>query len=192
MSSRASESSNEWKPAFAMDDSLLSSIKGNASDDIKKHLAAVLNLFMGRGTGFADSVGSKIQLTEVWIQQKTDEPERQEAKVVCEITVDEDMLNGGGSIHGGCSAYLVDVCSSLPISALGLITGGSGVGGVSQVINMVYHSPARLGDPLRIINTSLTLGARTMSSRSEIWNLKYHRLVASGVHIKMEPSPSKL
>lgn len=35
-------------------------------------------------------------------------------------------------------------CSSLPICALGLMLGGSGVGGVSQVINMVYHSPARL------------------------------------------------
>lgn len=91
MSSKTSASSSEWKPAFDVDESMLNSIKGNASDDVKKHLAAVLNIFMGRGSGFADSVGSKIKLTEIWIQPKVDEPERQEAKVICEITVDEGV-----------------------------------------------------------------------------------------------------
>lgn len=85
----AKASSSDWKPAFDIDESLLDTIRGNASDDIKKHLVAVLYLFMGRGKGFADSVGSKIKIAEVWLQQKADEPERQEAKVVCEITVDE-------------------------------------------------------------------------------------------------------
>ena len=55
-----------------------------------------------------------------------------------------DMINGGGNIHGGCSAFLVDVCSSLSLSALSLVTEGKEYLSVSQAINMIYHSPAVL------------------------------------------------
>src|ERR1700761_1357756 len=66
------------------------------------------------------------------------------------------------------------------------------------------------GDKLRIVNTSIAIGARALSARAEacsnipllllsltyeaeqIWNVTKHRLVASGVHIKMQPSPAKL
>lgn len=35
---------------------------------------------------------------------------RVKSMVVCEITVTQDMLNAGGNLHGGCSAWLLDVC----------------------------------------------------------------------------------
>jgi len=63
--------------------------------------------------------------------------------------------------------------------------------GVSQSLNIVYRSPAILGDTLRIVNTSVTAGARAVSSRTEIWNATHHRLVASGVHVQMKPSEPK-
>ena len=64
------------------------------------------------------------------------------------------------------------------------------------------------GDHLRIVSTSISLGTRALSARCEvgrnlpsiikyskvlvaftqIWNETRHRLVASGVHIKMEPN----
>jgi len=149
-------------------------------------------LFMKRGRGFADSVGGRVRITEVSIRPKDEEPEKLESYVVCETVVEEDMVNGGGNIHGACSTYLIDICTSLPLSALSLTSGGSGLSGVSQVINTVYHSPARIGDLLRIVSTTLALGSRAMSVRCEIWNVPHHRLVASGVHIKMEPSVAKL
>ncbi|KAJ7839312.1 hypothetical protein B0H13DRAFT_1454238, partial [Mycena leptocephala] len=49
------------------------------------------------------------------------------------------------------------------------------------------HSPATVGETLRIVNTTMTVGARALSARTEIWNATKHRLVASGVHIKMKP-----
>lgn len=93
MSTRQLEGPTDWKPAYDVDENLLDTIKGNASDDVKKHLIAILHLFMVNGKGFADTVGSKIKITEVWLQSKADEPERQESKVICEITVEEGALS---------------------------------------------------------------------------------------------------
>ncbi|TDL18590.1 hypothetical protein BD410DRAFT_793126 [Rickenella mellea] len=170
----------------------VSHIAGNASDDLKGHVLAMQRLFMGDGTAFGDSIGRRVKVAEVSVRKKADEPEKLEGRVVCEIIVTKDMVNGGGNIHGACSAYLVDLCSLLPLCALSLATSGSGSGGVSQAINMLYHSPARIGDHLRMISTTLTIGTRISSSRCEIWNVNHHRLVASGVQVKMEPSISKL
>ncbi|EPQ58891.1 hypothetical protein GLOTRDRAFT_54445 [Gloeophyllum trabeum ATCC 11539] len=171
-----------------------SKIPGNVSPEVKQAAASWLNLFFSRNAdtpAFADSVGKRLKLTEVSINPKADEPGKTECKVVCEITVSSDMLNGLGSLHGGCSAYLIDDCSSLPLAAYSLVTGGTGSPGVSQSLNVVYHAPALLGDKLRIVSTTIAVGSRIMSARCEIWNDTHHRLVSSGVHIKMEPS-SKL
>lgn len=54
------------------------------------------------------------------------------------------MLNGGASIHGGCSALLIDVCSTLALTALQFETTGELFIGVSQTISIMYHSPASL------------------------------------------------
>ncbi|KAN0097144.1 hypothetical protein V8E55_001590 [Tylopilus felleus] len=49
-----------------------------------------------------------------------------------------------------------------------------------------------MGDRLRLINTSTTVGARVWSSRIEIWDVTHHWLVASATQVKMEASSSKL
>ena len=72
------------------------------------------------------------------------------------------MLNGGGFIHGGCSAFLVDLydsqstpslslgsndvarTSTLCLMSLGMATKGKVIPGVSQTLNLVYHSPAAM------------------------------------------------
>jgi acyl-coenzyme A thioesterase 13 len=86
---------------------------------------------------------------------------------------------------------LVDICSTLTLMIFGKAAGGSGNSSVSQSLSMVYHSPAGLGDKLKIISYTLTIGARAESARTEIWNATHHRLVASGVHIKMSASAPK-
>ncbi|KAJ7290642.1 HotDog domain-containing protein [Mycena rebaudengoi] len=133
---------------------------------------------------FGDSIIQGLVVTHASVEKKADEPLKTEGKVICELVVTEDMLNGGGNVHGGCSAYLIDMCSTLVLMACGQYVH------VSQSLNIVYHSPATLGEKLRIINTTMTIGRRTMTTRTEIWNATKHRLVASGVHIKMAPSPS--
>ncbi|KAF9553277.1 hypothetical protein CPC08DRAFT_673420 [Agrocybe pediades] len=182
---------------MAIDNSFdISHIAGNASDDIKQLIGNPHAFLSGyRNTAnsparFGESIQKRLRVTEISIIKKAEEEKKTEGRVVVELEVGEDMLNGGGNIHGGCSAYLVDVCSTLALIALGIANTGELSPSVSQSLNIVYHSPAKLGDKLRLVNTTLTLGARALSARTEIWNVTHHRLVVSGTHIKMNPSPA--
>ncbi|KAG6844358.1 hypothetical protein H0H87_007539 [Tephrocybe sp. NHM501043] len=172
----------------------ISQVAGNAPNDVKAAVADTSMFFARRIDGvtgpiFGEAITKRMIVTEVSIDKKAEEPLKTEGRVVCELTVEEDMVNGGGNIHGGCSAFLVDICSSMCLMALRLATSGEYEGSVSQSLNIVYHSPAGLGERLRIVNTTMTMGARATSARTEIWNTTHHRLVSSGVHIKMKPSP---
>ncbi|RDB19982.1 Acyl-coenzyme A thioesterase 13 [Hypsizygus marmoreus] len=178
-----------------IEDEAVARIAGNASEDVKRALAHPGAFFVNRamlegvkGPIFGETITNRMVVTEVSVEQKKEEPSRLEGKVVCELTVEEDMINGGGNIHGGCSAFLIDICSTLALTALSMSNTGDVYISVSQSLNIVYHSPAALGDKLRIVNTTMTLGARAHSARTEIWNATHHRLVSSGVHIKMQPS----
>ncbi|KZT29496.1 hypothetical protein NEOLEDRAFT_1056669 [Neolentinus lepideus HHB14362 ss-1] len=173
-----------------------SHIPGTASNEIKSAVARLLDFITTSASpepGFAHSVGTRLRLAEVSVLPRRDDDGKTECRVVCEVTVGSDMLNGARTMHGGCAAYLIDDCSSLPLAAHALATRvGSGTSGVSQALNVVYHAPALLGDKLRIVSTTIAVGARVMSARCEIWNDTRRRLVASGIHIKMEPSAAKL
>ncbi|KAF9261912.1 hypothetical protein L218DRAFT_960866 [Marasmius fiardii PR-910] len=179
------------------DDLDISHVFGNAPDEIKRIIAYPTISMLPidgqyeNGTGYSDEVAKRIVVTEVSILSHPEEPSKSIGRVVCELKVHEDMINRSRTVHGGCSAYLVDVCSSLALTALALANVGT-VDHVSQSLNMVYHSPAAVGDKLRVVNTTMTMGSRAMSARTEIWNETHHRLVASGVHIKMQPSGPKL
>ncbi|KAH9482185.1 Acyl-coenzyme A thioesterase 13 [Psilocybe cubensis] len=174
-----------------------SKIAGNGSDEIKQLLGDIGEFFHSRRapgmttSGFGEAIQKRLRLTEISFNKKAEEERKMEARVVMETEVHEDMLNGGGNIHGGCSAFLVDTCSSLALLAMVKETQGVLVATVSQSLNLVYHSPAQLGDTLRIVNTTLTVGARAHSVRTEIWNVTHHRLVVSGTHVKMVPSLPK-
>ncbi|KAJ7353557.1 HotDog domain-containing protein [Mycena albidolilacea] len=165
-------------------------IPGNLDPAMQEAFADISTLFgLNRleRPGFGDSIIRGLVITHASVDNKAEEPLKKEGKVVCELTVTEEMLNGGGNVHGGCSAFLIDICSTLCLMAF-----NSEINTVSQSLNIVYHSPATLGETLRIVNTTMTVGARAMSARTEIWNATKHRLVASGVHIKMQPSAAKL
>ncbi|GJJ14038.1 hypothetical protein Clacol_008295 [Clathrus columnatus] len=153
-------------------------MKGNASDEIKAACARMLRMYRGKynkktNTSFVDYIGARIQITEIDIQPMAIAPNRKEATVICEITVEEGK-------HGKRRR-----CSSLPLVAL------VGIPAVSQSLNMVYHAPAAVGAPLRIINKTVAVGARTLICRGEIWDMENTRLIASGVHHKMDASKPK-
>ncbi|PPQ94811.1 hypothetical protein CVT25_007448 [Psilocybe cyanescens] len=171
----------------------ISKIAGNCSEETKQLLGNIRTFLRFGGkegtTQFGDAIQSRLRVTEMTVNKKVEEENKLEAKVVMEIEVQEDMLNPGGNVHGGCSAFLVDVCSSISLYAMILSTQGTMYMTVTQTLDSVYHSPAQPGDTLRIVNITLTLGARSHSARTEIWNVTKHRLVASGTHVKMVPSP---
>ncbi|KIM35180.1 hypothetical protein M413DRAFT_20799 [Hebeloma cylindrosporum] len=172
-------------------------IAGNASDEIKKAVGNPRHFLVNRRPRefttliFGEAIQKNLKVTEISIKQKEEEARKLEARMVFEIDVTEDMLNAGGNIHGGCSAFLVDLCSSLALFVLTMETTGEQYPSVSQSLNIVYHSPAALGERLRIVNVTLTAGARAQSARTEIWNVTHHRLAVSGTHIKMMPSIPK-
>ncbi|KAF4601438.1 hypothetical protein EYR38_006091 [Pleurotus pulmonarius] len=142
----------------------------------------------GFGTGIAD----RLVVTDVSIIQNSAEPLRADARVVCELEVTEDMANIAGNMHGGCSIYLVDSCSTLPLSAwLAAQPDRKNDSGVSQSINTVFHAPAPVGTKLRIISTSTMTEGAIFASRCQIWDVINHRLIASGVHLKMIASQPK-
>ncbi|KAF9236192.1 HotDog domain-containing protein, partial [Melanogaster broomeanus] len=167
-------------------------IPGNAPLETKELVEQWLNVFSNRGAeGFGTRSAQPLELVEISILPMANEPQRQEARVVLELTVSEDMLNGGGKMHGACIVLLADICTSFTMAAMSHASGGSGTPGVSQSINTIYHAPASLGDKLRLINTSTSIGKRTTSARIEIWDVTHHRLVASATQVQMTPS-SKL
>lgn len=182
-------------------------ISGNASYDIKKFLAdrqTSFNTLIERDlkTTFAESVVKKIVISDISVVQNAIEPSRQEARAVCSIEVAEgmfcalsnssmptcfhsDMINGIGSLHGGCSSLLIDLCSTLAIVALQMHLSGSSTPTVSQSMNVFFHAPAVLwavlhpwqistdsvmirGEVLQIINTSISIGKRVVSAKTEV------------------------
>ncbi|KAH9983193.1 hypothetical protein BJV74DRAFT_878989 [Russula compacta] len=173
-----------------------SRISGNLSPEIKRQLETVVYDVMGKPNVFGSSIMKRIVLTEASIVPKAEEPSRSEVRVVCEVTVVDGMLNGTGKLHGGCAAFLIDACVVQPLSLVRCSTlvfiAASRGPGVSTTLDFVYHAPASPGAKLRIVNTAIAVGARIMSSRSEIWDDTSKRLCVTGIHVKMEPSAPKI
>ncbi|KAF5363618.1 hypothetical protein D9756_000113 [Leucocoprinus leucothites] len=164
-------------------------IKGNASDGAKELLSNPAAFFQGRQElrtlpVFGDDINRRVVVTEANI--KAGPRSHCIALLVAEYLI--DMTNGGGGIHGGCLAFLVDCLTTLALVAYSLDVDDQFFAGVSQNINVTYHSPAAAGDKLRIVNYTVAGGARAKTARCEIWNATHHRIVASGSHIKMNPS----
>ncbi|KAI0636375.1 HotDog domain-containing protein [Trametes polyzona] len=146
-------------------------------------------ILRGRGQ-FAKPTGSRLQMTEVTVYEREEDGKTQ-VRMVFEIDVGEDMLNSGNMMHGGCSMFLIDVCSSIALVALGIVTSRNSYL-VSQAITTVFHAPATTGARLSIVNNTVSFGARTVTARTEIWDTTNRRLVATGVHNQMQPSAPKL
>ncbi|KAF9476728.1 hypothetical protein BDN70DRAFT_907521 [Pholiota conissans] len=181
------------------DDFDVSRVAGNAPDHIKRVICNTTAFFANRHPEhikrpiFVEAMQERFKVTEVSIVQKADEPKKLEGRVVLEVDVSIDMLNIQDGIHGGCSAALIDMCSTLALHALVMYNSSEPYVSVSQSMNVIFHSPALLGDKLRLINTTLAAGSRAHSARTEIWNATRGRLVASGNQTKMVPStPTKL
>jgi len=146
---------------------------------------------VGEEDSFGCKVGKEVRFVEVSVNKKLERQGRLEATTIAEVVVTKHMLNGAKMLHGGCVAYLLDVCCSTPLVVLGLIQGVNGVG-VTQAMNVLFHSPAAMGACLQIFSTSISLGGRVMSSRCELIDKDTGRVVASAYLNKMQPALSKL
>lgn len=96
-------------------------------DDVRKNLAEAFELLTNT-PGYSHELAKKLEVVELAYRKSEDQPSKMEARAVCEITVDESMsihLHGVASsnqtpydlgmvndqkiLHGGFSAFLVDL-----------------------------------------------------------------------------------
>ena len=104
-------------------------IPGNAALEAKEVLVKTLTSPRIRNQTFAGkAVASKLRISEVSVGKMREEPLKEEGKVVFTLIVDEgtqaifceaaeyplsvsstDMMNLAGGMHGGCTAYLIDL-----------------------------------------------------------------------------------
>ncbi|KAF9020664.1 hypothetical protein BDZ89DRAFT_1093664 [Hymenopellis radicata] len=170
-------------------DDLTSTTAGNVSDDIKR---LTNNTFLAYGVGgedaFGFTTGRAVKFVDIRVDRSVEQHGRLQATTIAEVLVNKNMLNGAGMLHGACAAYLID---NTPLVVLGLVQGTNGVG-VTQSMNLMFHSPASTGTRLRIISTSITMGGRIMSAKCEIVSKDTGRMVASGWLSKMQPIVNKL
>ncbi|KAI1786940.1 HotDog domain-containing protein [Ganoderma leucocontextum] len=162
---------------------------GDFTQDLKDQITRYSNLLIG-AEGFAHSVTRRLKMKETAVFRR-DKDEKTHCKVTLELTVDEDMVNLNGTMHGGCAVALIDVCSSMALTALAMYT-GKPFNFVSQALNTTFHAPAPLGVKIEMVNTTVSFGARTVSAVTEIWDVTNGRLCMTGVHNKMAPSQPKL
>jgi len=67
----------------------ISSVKGNASPTLKKHIAILFRLFRSRsGKGFVDDVGASVDIISIDVD-RVGSKKRAQSTVICECTVTE-------------------------------------------------------------------------------------------------------
>ncbi|CAL1700007.1 unnamed protein product [Somion occarium] len=166
---------------------------GNISLEVREPFANAFEKLTNT-PGYSHELAKKLQVVELSYYPSPHEAKKMEARAVCELTVDRGMVNDAQMLHGGCSAFLVDFCGSIVITLHQCHSRKDWGRHVSKTINMTYHAPAPIGAKLKIVNTTVSMGAqsRTMTSQTEIYDVTNGRLVASGTHVKMEPSGAKL
>ncbi|KAI0690853.1 HotDog domain-containing protein [Cytidiella melzeri] len=162
--------------------------RGNASPEAKLCVATWYGS-KGSTKQYIYPIMSRMEATDVDVLDVPELPRKKQARIVFELDVQEDMCNALLNVHGGCSATLIDICTSLTVSLLAFYVSPQTRNHVSLALNTTYHSPAPLGSRLKIVCTTVAFGARTMTAKAEIYDKTLGRLVATGVHVKMQPSP---
>ncbi|KAG7458132.1 hypothetical protein MATL_G00234960 [Megalops atlanticus] len=100
-------------------------------------------------------------------------------KVVCEMKVEEEHTNRGGTLHGGLTATLVDV-----ISTTALMYTERGAPGVSVDMNITYMNAAKLGEDVIITAQVLKQGRTLAFATVDLTSKATGKLIAQGRHTK--------
>ncbi|KAK6490606.1 acyl-coenzyme A thioesterase 13 [Huso huso] len=100
-------------------------------------------------------------------------------KVVCELKVEEEHTNRGGTLHGGLTATLVDV-----ISTTALLYTERGAPGVSVDMNITYMNAAKIGEDVLITAQVLKQGKTLAFATVDVTSKATGKLIAQGRHTK--------
>ncbi|AWP21644.1 putative acyl-coenzyme A thioesterase 13 isoform 2 [Scophthalmus maximus] len=101
------------------------------------------------------------------------------SKVVCEMRVEEEHTNRLGTLHGGMTATLVDV-----ISTVAIMHSERGSPGVSVDMNITYMNAAKLGEDVVITAQVLKQGRTLAFATVDLTSKATGKLIAQGRHTK--------
>lgn len=150
-----------------VDEDAILRLGGNASHALKKRVMQYFTLGAYDNDTYGSLQGSRLLAKELWVN--TVEERRLQVRMICEIRVENDMLDEKGELAVGFMTYLLDICSTYPIVAHAYSAGRTDdYFGVTQCLQCVFHSPAKLGTQLRIESTSVAIGGRSLVGRSEV------------------------
>uniref|UniRef100_A0A0N5C1X6 Acyl-coenzyme A thioesterase 13 n=1 Tax=Strongyloides papillosus TaxID=174720 RepID=A0A0N5C1X6_STREA len=105
-----------------------------------------------------------------------------EGKVKVEMEVTDDMTNPVGTLHGGCSATLIDC-----ITTFACIATPQQKAGVSVDMTINYLSSAKVGDTIVLEGNVLKLGKNLAFTQGNIYLKKDNNLIVTGLHTKAFP-----
>ncbi|KAH7104359.1 hypothetical protein BKA62DRAFT_694421 [Auriculariales sp. MPI-PUGE-AT-0066] len=157
-------------------------------DDAREWLQRELDAsLVDQDDKFAHGVTARVRIRETFVQRAESADGRRRvlsAAVVSECAVEKDMLHGGHLTHGGCTAYLADLCTSFAFKLHARESGRNLRVGPTQTLNVVYHAPGIPGTILRIAATSLSINDRLVSGKCEVWDTTNKRLVVSAIIVR--------
>lgn len=104
--------------------------------------------------------------------------------VVCSLVVDKSCVNLNGSLHGGYSALLIDV-----VSTLAFVAHDMSKPGVSVDLNSTYLATCQIGDEVKVVAKVLKMGKTLGFSSVDISRAKDGVLICTGRHTKSFPPP---
>ncbi|KAJ7935929.1 HotDog domain-containing protein [Mycena leptocephala] len=129
---------------------------------------------------YNSEIGRRLKLVElnVWDNAST---ATAEGEVVFEFEVTRDMCNLYGLLHGGCAAFILEPSTVSATVLLGRAKGFDGTG-LSQSVNIHWHSPAPLGSIVTVTTRSVFVDARARLARCEMRHKGTGELIVSGTH----------
>ncbi|GMT14105.1 hypothetical protein PFISCL1PPCAC_5402, partial [Pristionchus fissidentatus] len=111
----------------------------------------------------------------------------EEGNVSVEFEVDDRMVNHFGTLHGGCSATMVDV-----ITTGALVATPRGMPGVSVDLHMTYLAAAKLGDTVQLDAEVIRSGKSMAFTKASLYRKPEMTLIATGLHTKAFPAHAKI
>jgi acyl-coenzyme A thioesterase 13 len=101
-------------------------------------------------------------------------------KVTCSLVVAASHSNSYGTLHGGCTATMVDIVGTMAALCVDPLRPG-----VSVDMHISYLAAARVGERVTIVGTCLKMGGRLAFTEVKIYlGNEGGKLVAMGSHTK--------
>lgn len=95
------------------------------------------------------------------------------------MRVEEEHTNKMGTLHGGMTATLIDV-----VSTVALVYTERGIPGVSVDMNITYTNAAKIGDSVLITAQILKQGKSLAFATVDVTDKATGKLIAQGRHTK--------